>query len=515
MLERLREIFRGLETAYGQTKKTSEVRPNGKQEVKSFTIKQPVTNELWQAHIDGVEPALGIVPINEDNECKWGCIDIDQYNFNHKSFIEKIRKHNLPLVLCRSKSGGAHVFCFTNEFVPASLMRAKLQAMASILGYAKTEIFPKQNNVKAERGDVGNFLNMPYHGGNRSVRYAVDDEGNSMTMEKFFEYYDKHVLSKEQLVTLEFEKNQEKESVFPDGPPCLQTILSNGPIVEGEAVDHAGRNNGLFNIGVYLRKVNPDTWKNKLEEYNIPRYIDPPLKANDVLTVIGSLEKKTYDYKCNDKPICAFCQEKLCYTRKYGKEGAAMPEITQIKKLDADPPLFFVTVDGETLEVEPEVLHDPEKFSIVCLTQINRPLLPIAKLIWRKMISKLLNEMDEPLQAPDDMRIDVQLKEVLVDFVSRAPGKSLSDIKKSKAFIEDGVCLFRWKDFWRALVRTKSWPDKTYPKNKTMRLVQNIFKGKQIFKKIDEKTERIWAVDKIILDTVIIRKNKTKDAPFK
>jgi hypothetical protein len=29
MLERLREIFRGLETAYGQTKKTSEVRPNG------------------------------------------------------------------------------------------------------------------------------------------------------------------------------------------------------------------------------------------------------------------------------------------------------------------------------------------------------------------------------------------------------------------------------------------------------------------------------------------------------
>jgi hypothetical protein len=92
MLERFKEIFKGLETAYGQTKKTSEVRPNGKQEVKSFTIKQPVTNELWQAHIDGVEPALGIVPINEDNECKWGCIDIDQYNFNHKSFIEKIRK---------------------------------------------------------------------------------------------------------------------------------------------------------------------------------------------------------------------------------------------------------------------------------------------------------------------------------------------------------------------------------------------------------------------------------------
>jgi len=515
MLERLKDIFKGLETAYGQTKKTSEIRANGKQEVKSFTIKQPVTEELWQQHINGVEPALGIVPINENNECKWGCIDIDQYNFDHKSFIQKIRKYHLPLILFRSKSGGAHVFCFTDEFVPASLMRAKLQDMASILGYAKTEIFPKQNNVKAERGDVGNFLNMPYHGGDRSVRYAFDDDGNALTMQKFCDYYEEHVLTKDKLINLQFEKNNKEESLLPDGPPCLQTIFAAGPIVEGEAVDHAGRNNGLFNIGVYLRKVNPDTWKDKLEEYNVPKYINPPLKANDVLTVINSLDKKQYDYKCNDKPICAFCQEKLCYTRKYGKEGAAMPEITQIKKLNSDPPLFFVTVDGETLEVEPEILHDPEKFSIVCLTQLNKPLLPIAKLIWRKMISKLLNEMDEPLEAPDDMRIDIQLKEVLTEFVSRAPGKTLSDIKKSKAFVEDGTCYFRWKDFWRALVRTKSWPDKTYTKNKTMRLVQNLFGGKQVFKRIDEKTERVWAVDEVDLDKVFIRKNKAKDAPFK
>ncbi len=65
MLERLKEIFKGLDTAYGQTKKTAEVRPNGKQEVRSFTIKQPVTDHLWQSHIDGVEQALVIVPINE------------------------------------------------------------------------------------------------------------------------------------------------------------------------------------------------------------------------------------------------------------------------------------------------------------------------------------------------------------------------------------------------------------------------------------------------------------------
>jgi hypothetical protein len=87
MLERLREIFRGLETAYGQTKKTSEVRPNGKQEVKSFTIKQPVTNELWQAHIDGVEPALGIVPINDKTVNANGvALTLITYPFESQSF---------------------------------------------------------------------------------------------------------------------------------------------------------------------------------------------------------------------------------------------------------------------------------------------------------------------------------------------------------------------------------------------------------------------------------------------
>ena len=89
MLERFKEIFAGLQTAYGQTRITEELSENGKHEAKSFTIKKPVTDDLWRAHLLGEEPALGIVPIREDNKCKWGCIDIDTYPFDHKSFIKK------------------------------------------------------------------------------------------------------------------------------------------------------------------------------------------------------------------------------------------------------------------------------------------------------------------------------------------------------------------------------------------------------------------------------------------
>ena len=39
-----------------------------------------------------------------------------------------------------------------------------------------------------------------------------------------------------------------------DGPPCLQILCA-------EKISEGGRNNGLFNIGVYLRKAFPDSWE--------------------------------------------------------------------------------------------------------------------------------------------------------------------------------------------------------------------------------------------------------------
>jgi len=104
--------------------------------------------------------------------------------------------------------------------------------MASALGYAKAEIFPKQSKVMAERGDVGSFLNMPYHGGDRTVKYAIDDNGNSLTIEKFIKAYELIALENIELENLFVNKKKEKvKEEFPDGPPCLNTIIKNGPIV--------------------------------------------------------------------------------------------------------------------------------------------------------------------------------------------------------------------------------------------------------------------------------------------
>jgi hypothetical protein len=120
--DKFKSIFEGLTIAYGQYQKGDRAE-NGKQKGKAFIVRKNVSDDLWENHLQGKGAALGIIPINENNLCKWGCIDIDEYNFDHTSFVQSVRSANLPLVVCRSKSGGAHVFLFTKDFIPASLMQ--------------------------------------------------------------------------------------------------------------------------------------------------------------------------------------------------------------------------------------------------------------------------------------------------------------------------------------------------------------------------------------------------------
>ena len=96
-MNRFVEIFTGLARAHGKTFVDKKGADGQKIKGKSFVVREPVTNELWQSHLQGVEPSLGIIPINDDNKCKWGCIDIDSYaGFDHKKLIDKIKSFKLP-----------------------------------------------------------------------------------------------------------------------------------------------------------------------------------------------------------------------------------------------------------------------------------------------------------------------------------------------------------------------------------------------------------------------------------
>ena len=138
-MERFKSIFEGLDVAYGQHQSEGK-RADGKQEGKSYIVKQEVKDELWTEHLNGNGPSLGIIPIMADNTVRWGCIDIDTYPIDYKKIINSIRNLQLPLVPCRSKSGGMHIFLFFKNPVSARLVREKLREVASGLGYSSVEI---------------------------------------------------------------------------------------------------------------------------------------------------------------------------------------------------------------------------------------------------------------------------------------------------------------------------------------------------------------------------------------
>ena len=67
-------------------------------------------------------------------------------------------------------------------------MRDKLTEIKTLLGYGGSEVFPKQIQLKSA-DDTGNFLNLPYFGGEDTTRYAFRADGEAATLEEFYTIY--------------------------------------------------------------------------------------------------------------------------------------------------------------------------------------------------------------------------------------------------------------------------------------------------------------------------------------
>jgi hypothetical protein len=465
---KFKNIFEGLKIAYGQYQK-GERSENGKQQGKAFIVRKNVSDDLWENHLQGKGPALGIIPIREDNACRWGCIDIDSYNLDHSGLIQSIRHLNFPLIVCRSKSGGAHVFLFTKDFISAALMQNTLKKIAKVLGYEGSEIFPKQTEILVERGDTGNFLNLPYYNGTKGLRYAINDSGSSCTLEEFYELYDVHACTEAQVKEIKIEEKKIEEA-FPSGPPCLNKLASVG-------FGEGSRNNALFNIAVYYKQAHPDSWEDKIVEANL-KYMEPKLSNGEVQQLIKSVNRKGYDkYRCKDAPINAVCQSGLCRTKRfgvgYGEEE--MPVLGNLTKYKSTPPQWFLDVSGTRIELKSEQLYSPPLFALACLDQANL-VVPVPKpKDWKQYFLKpMMQNLQEvePLESLDPMN---QITGLLQDWTTnRQSARTIDDIFNKLPFTEEGFTYFRMDDFF-AFCKKNNWDqDKTKTGNLIKRL-ENVF----------------------------------------
>jgi len=467
-MEKFKQIFSGLTIAYGQYQ-PGERGENGKQKGKAFIVRKPVTDELWTNHLGGEGPALGIIPITENNDCRWGCIDIDEYDLDHISLIKSVRNLKLPLIVCRSKSGGAHVFLFTKENISAALMQNTLKKFAVVLGYEGSEIFPKQTEILVERGDTGNFLNLPYHNNMKGLRYAINDNGTGCALEEFYQLYDVYSKTKKEIEEIKIEEKKIEEA-FPYGPPCLNKLASIG-------FGEGSRNNALFNVAVYYKQSNPDSWEDEIVKANM-KYMEPPLSNSEVQQLIKSINRKGYDkYRCKDAPINSVCQSGLCRTKRFGVGFGEeeMPALGNLTKYTSNPPQWFLDVDKTRIELKSEQLYSPPLFALACLDQANL-IVPVPKpkdwkeLFLRPMMQNL--QQIQPLESLDPINEMIGL---LQDWTTnRQLARTMDDIFNKLPYTDDSreFTYFRMEDFYNFAKKNHWEMDKTKTGNLIKRLTQ-------------------------------------------
>jgi hypothetical protein len=438
-------LFEGFTQAYGVYIVKKSDGATGKIKGQAASLVGAVTNDLWSDHLNGKQ-GLGIIPINESNLCRFGAIDVDDYKTDPASLQNKVKKLGLPLVVCRTKSGGSHLYCFTTDFIPAALMQARLATFASALGVGNSEIFPKQSELLVERGDAGNWINMPYFGGNNTDRYAFNRNGMPIKdVADFISYAGEMMVDPETLA--EFTVVMQ-EPLGPDAPPCLNCLCSTG-------FPDGTRNTGLMHLGVFAILRNKDNWERDLDEFN-SKYMDPPLGAQEVLGVVKSLKKKSYNYLCKHQPMASFCNRNKCRTVKYGiGPSTGMPAMGTLTKFDTTPPIWFVDVEGGgRIELTTEDLQQPMRFQKACMDQLNIMPPVLKRETWSELVGAMLDSVNV-VRVPNEVTPVGMFHDYLEEFLNVKSNESYDSrdvLLLGRVWINEDCYYFRIKDLMDFLV---------------------------------------------------------------
>ena len=510
LAEELMKAFEGFRSAHGQTEVSAQ-RTAGKQKAKSYIVRNPLTLELMQKHIDGKQ-GVGAIPINEDNKCKFGALDIDHYPLDHNELIDKLEKFNVPCIVCRSKSGGAHIFFFFKEWMNASDFRDKAAEISAALGHGRCEIFPKQEQVLVERGDVGNFINLPYFDSEQTFRYAIiKREGTYVeaSLQEFIDEIEKIKVEPKDFLKIPIGGPVE---LYPNYVPCLRSLLSLG-IFEG------GRNRAAFHLGVFLQKSFPEDWKSRLEEHNSKDFT-PPLTAQEVVAIQNTLEKKEYQYLCKEEPMSSHCNQSVCRTMKHGIGVGSMPTISGLSVILSEPRLWFVDIGGRRLELTTDELQTPRLFQRACMEQLNFMPPKLKDNLWEEQINTLLENCNE-INVPEELTYKGQFVSLLETYCTgRVQAQTFEEVMLGKPYTEteESKTYFRLESLME-FMRQKKFD--IYTRGQVQERLKEINSGdSSVVKRFktstgNSKTIRVWSIPEFIsevdIDTVKI---ESGEVPF-
>lgn len=376
---------------------------------------------------------LGTVPIREDNTCLFGVLDLDDDGVDLHELEAKVVAFKLPLVVCRSKSGGAHLYCFLRAPVDARVLVDALKKFRAVLGHERNangspvEIFPKQ--VKLAPGQTGNWINLPYYDHEHTNRYAVTGQ-RVLGLSEFLAFADTRTTSEAGLL----EWADPALGPFKDGPICLQELHKQG-------CPDGGRNNTLLNVGIFYKVSQPGSWQEALKEYN--GSIEAPVDERELAQIIRNLERHEYAYTCSNHPLENVCKKKPCKKQLYGisvfskkKRLDSLPELSNLVKTKSDPPMYRVSVNGIVLECTLDQIYSPILFCRLVFERMNIRLVPPKEHEWAELMQQLTDSMTEEDASPDASKFGRLIGHLDVFLQTRFKSDSLDDVLLSKAAVD-------------------------------------------------------------------------------
>lgn len=444
---RFSRLFQGYERAYGHYFLSGKLGRDGKVEGSGKTIKGVPTLHLYRDHLQGSGPGLGVIPLREDDTVCFGAIDYDERPIDFQNIMARVKLLGLPLVACKSKSKGIHLYAFTAEPVPVDAMRDRLAEWTALLGMAAdTEQFPKQSS-RASDGDIGNWINLPYFKAGALGSVGIDENCTELTLEEFLRHAEGSLISTEFIHTSAVSLETE---LFEDGPPCLLLLEKQGGFPPG------ARNDGMMAVAVYLKLRYPDTWQDKMGEYN---YKMGQRTHAELQQIIKTANKKDYHYRCKQQPLKSVCQRRACLQQRYGikacgrnSDGVEGLEITSVIKYEPEAAAaredssWSIEIEGTQVMLSTSEFLSVREFNIKVASHISRVGTSAGQREWNTYVDELMRHSTKVPQAEDAGPVGLFITTVR-DFCLRSPrAESWDGLLNGMVYIEDGLVYFRSND---------------------------------------------------------------------
>jgi hypothetical protein len=451
--------------------------------------KRNITDEDYQDHLDG-KKAIGIQPCDDDAKASFGAIDVDPKNyksFNLKKYLDIIENKNLPVVPIESKSGGLHIYVFTKERVPATLIREFLSNLLFLFKLPhNTEIFPKQTKLGVNQNNEktsGSFINLPYYKSTERKAYKTD--GSKMDLDTFIKVVELNLQTEKTLRDIGSKKIKEiitgGPEEFHDGPPCLQMICKE--IQESSTKLKDERDRFLYNYMVFAKKKYPDNWEDKILEA-ARNYIiyDTVWGDGKVKEKIKYWKNETKGFKCSDLPISSYCAKGTCLKRKFGigsHRSTSWPQVSGLIKMDYKPdPEFFINVDladGKVVQIHAKHIKKiAEMKEMRALIAEQTPIFPpiLKQNEYQTILDTLWANM-ETIKPPAGTNPMDMLKKELFDFVNGPKAGTYASFKTGAVLEDDGFYYFIYDKFYDELKRG----DWTKERARTATMIKQYFNG--------------------------------------